>query len=91
VRSRDIDRIVTGPGEGIVRFVTHAALADVTDPLEPVSLGSHLRVVVELSDHGASGDRIAISVYRGSTLVFASRWNGGPVQSTLGGGGIVVH
>jgi len=91
VRSRDIDRIVTGPGEGIVRFVTHAALADATDPLEPVFLGSHLRVVVQVSDHGPSGDRIAIAVYRGSTLVFASRWNGGPLQATLGGGGIVVH
>jgi len=44
-----------------------------------------------VSDHGPSGDRIAIAVYRGSTLVFASRWNGGPLQATLGGGGIVVH
>ncbi|HLB62359.1 MAG TPA: hypothetical protein VJN50_06485, partial [Actinomycetota bacterium] len=91
VRSHDIDSIVTGPGEGIARFVTHAAFADVTDPLAPVSLGSNLRVVVRVSDQGPSGDSIAFAVYRGSTLVFASAWDGGPVKKTLGGGAIVVH
>ena len=82
---------VLGPATGVASFVTSAAFSDVTDPLEPVSLGANLRVVVQITDGGASGDRMAVAVYDGATLVFASRWNGGPVKKLLGGGRIVVH
>jgi hypothetical protein len=91
VRSHDIDAIVADPDRGIAGFKTQASFTDVTDPLARVLLDPSLRVVVWMVDGGSSGDSIAITVSRGSTLVFASRWDGGLMMKSLDGGGIVVH
>jgi hypothetical protein len=47
-----------------------------------------------LTDKGEPGlsDSIGITVYNGNTLLFSSNWNGATtVESTLGGGNLVVH
>jgi hypothetical protein len=90
VRAHDIDSIELGPRAETASFVTHASLSDVTDPLDPVMLGSSLRLVVWMTD-GGSRDRIAVAAYRGGTLIFASGWNGAPVKAALGGGAIVLR
>ena len=91
VRSHSIDSIVSGPGPRFATFVTYATLTDVSDPLHAVQLEAGLRVVVSVTDRRAPSDQVAIAVYRGDTLVFASRWAGGPSKKNLSGGRILVR
>jgi hypothetical protein len=91
LRSRAIDAIVSGPGRAFARFETTVTLSDVTEPLGPGAVETGLRLVVWVADRSKGSDQIAIAAYRGSALVFASRWNGGPVLRNLGAGRIVIR
>jgi hypothetical protein len=79
---------------GIADFRSNANLADVTDPLAPVSLGGNLTLQVTLTDKGESGssDTIGVTLWDGSKLIFSSEWSGAKiVEQMLGGGNLVVH
>jgi hypothetical protein len=91
VRNRDIEWIALGSGSGVASFGTPATLSNVDDPLAPMPLGGSVRLVVWVTDRGDTGDRIAIAVYRGDALLFASRWDGAPVKKNLAGGGITLR
>jgi hypothetical protein len=75
-------------------FVSKANLTDITNPLSPVSLGGNLKLQVNLTDTGEPGinDKIAITLWNGSTLLYSSCWTGSStLETVLGGGNLVVH
>jgi hypothetical protein len=75
-------------------ILSNANLTDITDPMAPVLLGSLLKLRVNLTDNGDRGtdDRIAISLWNGSTLMFSSNWNGsGTAEKQLGDGQLIIH
>jgi hypothetical protein len=90
VRSHSIDSIVS-PSPRFATFVTYATLTDVSDPLHPMQLETGLRVVVSVADRRAPTDQIAITVYRGDAVIFASRWVDGPLKRNLSAGRILVR
>ena len=83
------------PDTGIATFTSKANLQDVTDPLNPVSLGGNLSFQMMLTDMGEPGssDSIAITVYASSgELLFSSEWDGvQTVEKLLCGGNVVIH
>ena len=74
-------------------------MRDITDPLNPISLGGNLAVAVTMTDKGEPGnaDSIGITVNSGDGgLLFSSKWSGtATVEQSLapasGNGNIVVH
>jgi hypothetical protein len=75
-------------------IVSKANLTDITDPVSPVLLGSMLKLQVNLTDNGDSGenDKIGISLWNGSTLLFSSNWNGtATAQKQIGDGNLIIH
>jgi hypothetical protein len=79
---------------GVANFRSKANLADVTNPLAPVSLGGNLTLQVSMTDAGdpGSNDTIGVTLWDGSKLLFASQWDGAQtVEQLLGGGNLVVH
>jgi hypothetical protein len=83
------------PATGIATFTSKANLQDVTDPLNPISLGGNLSFQMDLTDMGEPGsnDSIGITVYNASgELLFSSEWNGvQTIEKLLSGGNVVVH
>jgi hypothetical protein len=79
---------------GLADFRSKANLADVTDPLAPVSLGGNLTLQITMSDKGEPGssDTIGVTLWDGNQLLFSSLWRGSKtVEQLLGGGNLVVH
>jgi hypothetical protein len=75
-------------------FISKANLTDITNPLTPVSLSGNLKLQVNMTDNGEPGlnDKIAISLWDGSTLWYSSNWTGtATTEMLLGGGNLVVH
>ena len=75
-------------------IVSKANMTDITDPVSPVLLGSMLKLQVNLTDNGDSGenDKIGISLWNGSTLLFSSNWNGtATAQKQIGDGNLIIH
>jgi len=71
-----------------------AELIDVTNPLQPMTVGTGLTLQMTATDRGSPGnsDSLGITLWDGSTLVHSSDWNGTRTQEiTLGGGNLVVH
>src|SRR5262249_57733519 len=73
-------------------------LTDITNPLNPISLGGNLNLQVTMTDAGEPGnnDSIGISLWNGSTLLFSSKWNGAQTVEQLlntgnGNGNLVAH
>ncbi|MFN6962583.1 MAG: YDG domain-containing protein [Pyrinomonadaceae bacterium] len=71
-------------------------LTDITDSLNPISLGGGHSFQMKLTDKGEPGstDTIGITVYANNTgaLLFSSRWNGTQtLEQILGGGNLVVR
>jgi hypothetical protein len=79
---------------GLADFRSKANLTDVTDPLNPVSMGGALQLRMTLADRGepGAGDSMGVTLWQGNTLVFSSSWTGAQtVEQLLRGGNLVVH
>ncbi|MFC1603775.1 PKD domain-containing protein [Planctomycetota bacterium] len=83
------------PDTGTATFTSKANLQDVTDPLNPISLGGNLSFQMMLTDMGEPGssDSIGIAVYNSSGgLLFSSEWDSvQTIEKLLSGGNVVVH
>ena len=69
-----------------------ASLVDITDPLAPVQIGDNLRLVTTMSDRNSgSNDRIGITLWDGSTLLFSSSRSGSSTnERSIDEGNIIV-
>ena len=79
---------------GLADFRAKSTLTDITDPLNPISLGGNLTLQITLTDKGEPGsdDTIGITLWSGSKLLFSSEWTGAKTdEKTIGGGNLVVH
>ena len=77
-----------------VQFESKANLTDVTDPLNPVSLGGNLLLQIRMTDNGEPGenDTISFTLWDGGSLLFSSHWDGAQsVEQSVGGGNLQVH
>jgi hypothetical protein len=95
--------VVSGPGNNIMQFrkaviVTKANFSDITDPLNPVSLGGNLTLTLEafesVTSNNGAYDRIGVMLTgNGQTgLMFSSYWsNGFTVAQQINGGKIQVR
>jgi len=79
----------------IAEFETKANLQDITDPLNPISLGGNLRLHVDMTDKGEPGTDDSISFFlttNNGILLYSSNWDGLETnEMLLSGGNIVVH
>lgn len=79
----------------LAEFVTKANLTDVTDPLNPISLGGNLKLHVDMTDRGEPGSEDEISfnlTTANGILLYSSNWTGIETEEMfLSGGNIVVH
>ena len=60
-------------------FESKANLTDVTDPLNPISLGGNLLLQLRMHDNGEPGENDTISFtlwHDDGTLLFSSKWDG---------------
>jgi hypothetical protein len=75
-------------------FNGKANMTDITNPLNPVSLGGNLVLQLDMSDNGepGSGDTIGLTVYNGDGgLMFSNSWSGTKsLEQTLNGGNLSV-
>ena len=79
---------------GYGSFIAKANIQDITDPLNPISIEGDDSLTISFHDNGTPGtnDTIAISVYKGGILRFASDWDGtATVEQNLDGGDLVAH
>ncbi|WPR70278.1 MBG domain-containing protein [Flavobacterium sp. NG2] len=75
-------------------FVSKCNLKDITDPVNPISLGGGLLMQVNMVDKGEPGnmDEIGFSLYDGNTLLYSSNWvSSNTIKKILSGGNLVVH
>ncbi|MEH6538404.1 MAG: HYR domain-containing protein [Psychroserpens sp.] len=86
---------IADPDAKFGEFITKANLKDITDPLNPISLGGNLTLKVEMTDRGEPGidDSIGINLTNNSnTLLYSSNWLGFSTEEMLlSGGNLVVH
>jgi hypothetical protein len=89
---------VSGPPSstcfGLADFRSKATLTEVTDPLNPISLGGNLALQITLTDKGEPGssDSIGFTLWNGKTLLFSSQWSGSKTdEKRIDGGNLVVH
>jgi hypothetical protein len=87
--------IVPIPGGTGFKFTSSAILTDITNPLNPLPLGSNLTLQIIATDLGSPGNSDTIGLALLSlqgTVLYASNWNGtAVVQQLLGGGNIQVR
>jgi uncharacterized repeat protein (TIGR01451 family) len=83
--------------DGAASFVAKANIKDITDPLNPVSLGGNLTLITNLTDNGEPGsqedpipDTISFALWDDNVLIYA---NGGVTaeEQDLDGGNLEVH
>jgi hypothetical protein len=77
-------------------FNTKANYRDITDPLNPISLGGNMDLTVKMNDvsTGGQGDQVSILIMDPTTsqVVFSSNWNGAQtILQNLGGGNVSVR
>ena len=75
-------------------FEAKANLTDVTDPLNPISMGGNLLLQLRMTDNGETGenDTISYTVWDGGTLLFSTNWDGAQsVEQNVARGNLQVH
>ncbi|NNE26633.1 MAG: T9SS type A sorting domain-containing protein, partial [Saprospiraceae bacterium] len=86
---------ISDPDALFAEFTSKANLKDVTDPLNPISLGGNLTLKVEMTDRGEPGDEDSIGINltnNSGTLLYSSNWTGTSTDELiLSGGNIVIH
>ena len=84
---------------GVATFTAKATLTDITNSASPVLIGN-FDMVLRVDDNGEPGtgsnnkgnDKYSLRLMNGTTLIFASSWNGTQTQlQTLDGGNIQVR
>jgi hypothetical protein len=86
--------VTTSPSTGTANWTGKANLSDITNPLNPISLGGGLTFQITLTDNGEPGtsDTIGFSLWNGSTLVYSSNWTGTKTaEQTITGGNLQVR
>ncbi|UKM66538.1 HYR domain-containing protein [Flavobacteriaceae bacterium GSB9] len=75
-------------------FTSKCNYRDITDPLNPISLGGNKIMHVKMTDKGEPGDNdeISFALWDGNELLYASNWTGvNTIKQVLNGGNLVVH
>ena len=75
-------------------FESKANLTDVTDELNPISLGGNLLLQLRMTDNGEPGenDTISFTLWDGGVLLFSSNWDGAQsVEQNVARGNLQVH
>lgn len=76
-------------------FESRASLRDVTDELNPISLGGNMTLMLSITDNGEPGDADALAITlwdRDGSLAFSSNWDGSrTIKQTLDGGNLQVR
>jgi hypothetical protein len=89
-----IESLVVNRETGEATFLSRANLKDITNLAHVISLRDGLTLHVTLTDQRAPAvqDTIAISVWDGNELLFASNWDGvQAIEQPLDGGDLVVR
>jgi len=77
----------------LANFSTKANMKDITDPLNPISIGGNADLFVNAFDANTGGqlDEISILYQSGSSIIYSSHWNGTQtIRRLLDGGNISV-
>jgi hypothetical protein len=100
IKANAFQSLTVDRNSGTAAFYSKANLQDVTDPLNPISLGGNLSLELKVIDgdpvgnkKGAMPDRIGIALWTSSgQLLFSSNWSGvTTVEQELAGGNVVVR
>ncbi len=91
--------VTTVSNNPLVKAATYsgkANITDITDPLNPISLGGGHSFQMKLTDKGEPGstDTISLTLYgnNNGALLFSSNWNGtSTIEQLLGGGNLLVR
>jgi hypothetical protein len=77
------------PDVAFAEFVAKANLRDITDPLNPISLGGNLQLIASVTDAGEPGtlDMVGFTVWDGANLLYSSNWSGTNTNEQLIAGG----
>jgi hypothetical protein len=77
------------PAIAFAEFAAKANLRDITDPLNPISLGGNLQLIATVTDAGEPGtlDMVGFTVWDGSSLLYSSNWSGTITNEQLIAGG----
>ncbi|MCA9259884.1 MAG: hypothetical protein KDA61_11820, partial [Planctomycetales bacterium] len=84
----------TDPEVRHAEFIAKANLRDVTDPLNPISLGGNLQLIASVTDAGEPGvnDLVSFTVWDGPVLLYSSHWTGvESIEQLIDGGNIQVR
>ncbi|CAA9379182.1 MAG: T1SS secreted agglutinin RTX [uncultured Pyrinomonadaceae bacterium] len=99
IKTNAIETLATNNANPLARtatFTSKANLTDITDPLNPISLGGGHSFQMKLTDRGEPGstDTIGITLYANGTgaLLFSSNWSGTQtIEQILAGGNLQVR
>ena len=96
IRTQRIETMGVVAKAGIPRtaqFEARARLIDITDPGNPVDLGSNLHFQMRMTDSDSSADTLGWTLWDTSGLVlFSSNWSGtATIEQPLGGGSLQVQ
>ncbi|WP_207510372.1 MBG domain-containing protein [Longitalea luteola] len=99
VKSNAVNTLVVSPKNASgtpAYFNTKANYRDITDPLNPISLGGNIDLTVRMNDVSTGGQNDQVSILlmdpNTSQVIFSSNWNG--IQTALqnlGGGNVSVR
>jgi hypothetical protein len=85
---------IADPSAKLAVFTSKCNINDITDPLNPVSLGGNKIMHITMTDRGEPGvnDDISFTLWDGNSLLYSSQWTGtSSSKMKLKGGNIVVH
>jgi hypothetical protein len=99
VKSNAVNMLAVSPSTSSgtpAYFNTKANYKDITDPLNPITLGGNMDLTVKMNDvsTGGQGDQVSILLMDPNTtqVVFSSNWNGAQtILQNLGGGNVSVR
>jgi len=95
IKGNALTSLTVNPTTGKATFFCKANLKDITNPLNPISIGGNGQLKVTMTDKGEPGksDTIGITYWNGNGgLWFSSSWSGtDTTEQLLRGGNLVVH
>jgi hypothetical protein len=94
VKTNSMQSLAVDPVTRKATFISKANLQDITDPNNTISLGGNLNLIATLTDPGEPGtsDTIGFTLWRGTELLYSSRWSGSQtIEQFLAGGNLVIH
>ncbi|MDO9037987.1 MAG: HYR domain-containing protein, partial [Lutibacter sp.] len=85
---------IADPSAKLAVFTSKCNINDITDPLNPVSLGGNKIMHITMTDRGEPGvnDDISFTLWDGNSLLYSSQWTGtSSSKMYLRGGNLIVH